>query len=105
MLRSATADDAGALESFPLGGQPSVWLDEVAEMVLAVRFDQRRSGVATLLLESVLADMQLRGVMTADWLVHPRNLGSIQFSRTTFHEASETYPPDDRPYVRFTLRL
>lgn len=32
-LRDATAGDAGAMESFDLGGQPSAWLDEVAEIV------------------------------------------------------------------------
>ena len=33
ILRDATAADAAALESFDLGGEPSVWLDEVAEIV------------------------------------------------------------------------
>ncbi len=158
ILRDATAADAGALESFDLGGQPSVWLDEVAEivaglarwqhdedhrdldrrvivaevdgaivavtaherlehdtlgplaehryvMVVAVRASHRRSGVGTTLLESVLAEMQHEGVLTASWLVHPANLASAAFSRTGFPEADETYPPDDRPYARFTLRL
>ena len=158
ILRDATAADAAALESFDLGGQPSAWLDEVAEivaglvawqhdddlsdldrrvivadvdgaivavtaherlehdtlgplvehryvMVVAVRADHRRSGVGTALLESVLAEMQREGVRTASWLVHPGNLASAAFSRTGFPEADESYPPDDRPYVRFTLRL
>lgn len=158
ILRDATAADAAALESFDLGGQPSAWLDEVAEivaglvawqhdddlsdldrrvivadvdgaivavtaherlehdtlgplvehryvMVVAVRADHRRSGVGTALLESVLAEMQREGVLTASWLVHPGNLASAAFSRTGFPEADESYPPDDRPYVRFTLRL
>ena len=158
ILRDATAADAGALESFDLGGQPSVWLDEVAEivaglarwqhdedhrdldrrvivaevdgaivavtaherlkhdtlgplaehryvMVVAVRASHRRSGVGTTLLESVLAEMQREGVLTASWLVHPANLAPAAFSRTGFPEADETYPPDDRPYARFTLRL
>lgn len=158
ILRDATAADAAALESFDLGGQPSAWLDEVAEivaglvawqhdddlsdldrrvivadvdgaivavtaherlehdtlgplvehryvMVVAVRADHRRSGVGTALLESVLAEMQREGVLTASWLVHPGNLASAAFSRTGFPEADESYPPDDRPYARFTLRL
>jgi len=33
ILRYATAADAGALESLDLGEQPSVWLDEVSEIV------------------------------------------------------------------------
>lgn len=33
ILRDATAADAAALKSFDLGGQPSAWLDEVAEIV------------------------------------------------------------------------
>lgn len=74
-------------------------------MVVAVRAARQRTGVATLLFESVLADMQQRGVLTASWLVHPRNLGSILFARARFPEADETYPPEDHPYVRFELRL
>ena len=158
ILRDATAADAGALESLDLGEQPSVWLDEVAEivgglvrwqhdedhteldrrvivaevdgvvvavtaherlehdtlgplaehryvMVVAVRADHRRSGIGTVLLESVLAEMQREGVLTASWLVHPANLGSAAFSRTGFPDADETYSPEDRPYARFTLPL
>ena len=74
-------------------------------MVVAVRASHRRSGVGTTLLESVLAEMQREGVLTASWLVHPANLASAAFSRTGFPEADETYPPDDRPYARLTLRL
>lgn len=158
ILRDLTPADAAALSSFDLGGQPSAWLDEVAEivaglvrwrddpehaaldrrvivaeldtgiaavtaheclehetlgaltehryvMVLAVRADHRRSGLATTLLESVLTEMQLDGVRTASWLVHPANHGSVAFSRTSFPEADETYPPEDRPYARFSLLL
>ena len=143
ILRDATAADAAALRTFDLGGQPSAWLDEVAEivaglvawqhdddlsdldrrvivadvdgaivavtaherlehdtlgpvvehryvMVVAVRADHRRSGVGTALLESVLAEMQREGVLTASWLVHPGNLASAAFSRTGFPEAAES---------------
>ncbi len=74
-------------------------------MVVAVRVDHRRSGIGTVLLESMLAEMQRDGVRIASWLVHPANLASAAFSRTGFPVADETYPPDDRPYARFTLRL
>lgn len=74
-------------------------------MVVAVRADHRRSGIGTVLIESVLAEMQREGVLTARWLVHPANLGSTAFSRTSFPDADETYPLDDRPCARFTLRL
>jgi len=74
-------------------------------MVTAVRADQRRNGLARHLVESVLADLARQNVKTVEWLVHPRNLPSITFSRTTFPEAQETYPPDDKPYVSFALDL
>ena len=48
---------------------------------------------------------QRDGVLTANWLVHPANLDSAAFSRTTFRDADETYPPEDSPYAKFTLRL
>lgn len=158
ILRDATAADAAALESFDLGGQPSAWLDEVAEivsglvgwqhdedhrgldrrvivaeidgaivavtahervehgmlgplaehryvMVVAVRADHRRTGIGTVLFESALAEMQREGVLTVSWLVHPANLSSAAFSRTNFPDADEAYPPEDRPYARFTLGL
>lgn len=31
------------------------------------------------------------------WLVHPANHSSILFSRGTYPEADETYPPEDNP--------
>jgi hypothetical protein len=37
--------------------------------------------------------------------VHPRNHASILFSREVFPEAAETSPPEDKPYVVFTLSL
>ena len=74
-------------------------------LVVAVRADHQRSGVARVLSESLLSEMQHDDVRTVGWLVHPSNLGSIAFSRSVFAEADETYPPDDRPYARFTLSL
>ena len=49
--------------------------------------------------------MQADGVRTVSWLVHPHNHASMSFSRTVFPEANETYPPEDKPYVSFLLRL
>jgi N-acetylglutamate synthase-like GNAT family acetyltransferase len=74
-------------------------------MVVAVRADHRRSGIARVLTESVLAEMQRDGVRTVRWLVHPGNLASIAFSRVVFAEADETYPSEDRPYASFLLGL
>lgn len=74
-------------------------------MVVAVRTDQRRTGVARIITESVLAELQDDGVRTVRWLVHPRNAASIAFSRLVFPEADETQPPEDRPYVQFLLGL
>jgi ribosomal protein S18 acetylase RimI-like enzyme len=74
-------------------------------MVAAVRADQRRSGLAKLLVESVLNEIQQTGTRTVHWLVHPANNPSIQFSRNTFPAADETHPPEDNPYVNFALRL
>ena len=74
-------------------------------MAVAVRADHQRSGIARVLTESLLSEMQLDGVRTVDWLVHPSNLTSIAFSRSVFAEADETYPPEDRPYARFVLSL
>jgi N-acetylglutamate synthase-like GNAT family acetyltransferase len=74
-------------------------------MVVAVRADHQRSGIARVLTESVFADMQRHGVRTVGWLIHPSNLASIAFSRSVFAEADETYPPEDRPYARFVVSL
>ena len=74
-------------------------------MVVAVRADHRRSGIARVLTESLLSEMKLDGVRTVDWLVHPSNFASIAFSRSVFAEADETYPPEDRPYARFVVNL
>ncbi len=71
----------------------------------AVRHDQRRSGLARHLVESLLADLAVHSVRSVEWLVHPSNLTSIAFSRSVFPEADETYPPEDRPYVSFALAL
>ena len=74
-------------------------------MVAAVRGDQQRSGLARLLVESVLADLASTGCESVEWLVHPSNRASIEFSRNVFPEADETQPPEDDPYVSFALAL
>ena len=74
-------------------------------MVTAVRADRQRHGLARLLVESVLADLQASGTLTVMWLVHPRNHPSIEFSPRCFPSADETSPPEDRPYVAFMLCL
>ena len=74
-------------------------------MVVTVRADHRRSGIARVPTESVFAGMQRDGVRTVRWLVHPANLASIVFSQVVFAEADETYPPEDRPYASFLLPL
>ena len=74
-------------------------------MVVAVRADHQRGGVARMLTESLFAAMQSSGAQTVQWLVHPENLASTGFSRSVFPEADETYPPEDRPYIKFVLAL
>ena len=74
-------------------------------MVVAVRTDHQRSGIARVLTESLLSEMKLDGVRTVGWLVHPSNFTSIAFTRSVFGEADETYPPEDRPYARFVVSL
>jgi GNAT superfamily N-acetyltransferase len=72
-------------------------------MVIAIRYDRQRSGLARLLVESVALDLQRRGVASLSWLVHPGNQRSLAFSRTVFPDADETYPADDQPYVAFRI--
>ena len=83
----------------------TVWPECRYLMVTAVRADQRRTGVARLLVESVLADLVLRGVESVEWLVHPRNTASLGFAHSVFHGVEETYPPEDEPYARFVIGL
>lgn len=108
--RVIVADDEGSLvavaaheriEHSRLGPLP----DHRYLMVVAVRKDDRRSGLARVLTESIFTEMQADGVRTVRWLVHPRNHASMSFSRTVFPEADETYPPEDKPYVNFLLPL
>ncbi len=85
------------------GGQ--VWANHRYLMVTAVRGDQQRTGLARLLVESVLADLASNECESVQWLVHPSNRPSIEFSRNVFPEADETQPPEDDPYVSFALAL
>ena len=74
-------------------------------MVTAVSVAAQRSGTGRLLVESVLQHLAEAGTRSAEWLVHPANSPSIAFSRRTFPDADEIYPPEDRPYARFSLPL
>lgn len=74
-------------------------------MVTAVVVDRQRSGLATLLVNSTIDDIRGQGGRTVTWLVHPSNAASVWFSRTAFPEADETSPPEDRPYLAYTLTL
>lgn len=73
-------------------------------MVVAVRQDRQRTGLARLLAEAVIAEMQSDGVQSVSWLIHPANTASLAFSRS-FPDADESSPPEDDPYVRFVLGL
>lgn len=74
-------------------------------MVVAVRQDRQRSGLARAITEAVIAEMQSDGVRSVSWLIHPRNAASLSFSRSVFPDAEESSPPEDDPYVRFVLGL
>jgi GNAT superfamily N-acetyltransferase len=74
-------------------------------MVVAVRHDRQRTGLARTITEAVITELQSDGVQSVSWLVHPRNTASIEFSRRVFPEADESSPPEDKPYVRFDLGL
>jgi GNAT superfamily N-acetyltransferase len=74
-------------------------------MVTAVSNTAQRSGIARQLVETVLQLLADGGARSVEWLVHPANGPSIAFSRRSFPDADETYPPDDTPYVRFALSL
>ncbi len=74
-------------------------------MMTAVRADHRRTGLAQVLVESTISGLQAEGCESIEWLVHPRNRQSIEFSRSLFPEADETQPPEDRPYISFALGL
>lgn len=74
-------------------------------MVVAVHSAHRRSGLARMVTEAVIAEMQASGVESVSWLVHPRNLASMRFSRSVFPDADESSPPEDDPYVSFVLGL
>ena len=74
-------------------------------MVVAVRRDRRRTGLARLLAEAVIEEMQHDGVQSVSWLIHPANAPSLAFSRSVLPEADESSPPEDDPYVRFVVGL
>lgn len=74
-------------------------------MVLAVRSDHRRNGLARTMAGSVFTEMQANGVESVRWLVHPQNFASIRFSRSVFPDAEERSVPEDDPYISFVLGL
>ena len=88
-----------------VGDNGTVWADHRYLMVTAVRIDHRRTGLAQTLVESTIADLRAEGCESVEWLVHPRNRPSIEFSRSLFPAADETQPPEDHPYVSFALGL
>jgi GNAT superfamily N-acetyltransferase len=47
-------------------------------MVVAVRQDRQRTGLARLLVEAVIAEMQFDGVQSVSWLIHPRTLRRVR---------------------------
>lgn len=74
-------------------------------MVTAIQRTYQRDGYATAVLEALFEHLRETGVDSVEWLVHPANHASLQFSNRTFPMADETSPPDSKPYLRFTLRL
>jgi len=74
-------------------------------MVTAIQLPHQRDGYATAILEALFAELRAAGVDSVEWLVHPANRASLQFSNRTFPTADETSPPDSKPYVRYLLRL
>ena len=74
-------------------------------MIAAIRHDHQRTGLGQLLIDSILNDLQQQGTQTIRWLVHPDNQPSIRFSRTAYPETDETQPPEDHPYIAFTITL
>ncbi len=74
-------------------------------MVFAVHQDRQRTGLARPLVEALVAEMQVDGVQSVSWLIHPANAASLAFSRSVLPDADESSPPEDDPYVRFVLGL
>ena len=74
-------------------------------LVTAVHAERRRTGLARVVVESVVADIQRNGGEAVSWLVHPGNQPSLAFAHSVFPNIEETYPPEDHPYARFVLIL
>jgi GNAT superfamily N-acetyltransferase len=74
-------------------------------MVTAIQRAYQRDGYASAVLEALFGHLRETGVDSVEWLVHPANHASIQFSNRTFPMADETSPPDSKPYLRFMLRF
>lgn len=74
-------------------------------MVTAIQAPYHRGGYATAILEALFEQLREAGTGSVEWLVHPANRASIEFSNRTFPMADETSPPEDKPYLRYLLRL
>jgi Acetyltransferase (GNAT) family len=80
-----------------------IYIEHRYLMVTAVTQARQRRGLAMILARSVILSMRSNGAKSVTWLVHPRNQVSLQFCRAAFPEADESTPPEDKPYVTFTL--
>jgi RimJ/RimL family protein N-acetyltransferase len=74
-------------------------------MVTAIQRRYQRGGYAAAILDVLFERMRDAGVDSVDWLVHPANHASIEFSNRVFPMAEETSPPESKPYLRYLLRL
>lgn len=104
------ADDGGevvavAAHTAFVADNGHVWPTHRYLMVVAVRADQQRSGVAKKLVESLFVRMAEQGAVAVEWLVHPSNVASMWFSRKVFPQADELSRPQEKPYVLFVLEL
>lgn len=105
ILRDVAPSDDAALASFDPGPGTRDIVARRSRRDRAVRHDRQRTGLARLLVEAVIAEMQFDGVQSVSWLIHPANTASLAFSRSVFPDADESSPPEDDPYVRFVLGL
>lgn len=71
---------------------------------VAVRCDRHGEGLGKEILGSLLYDLsQHMPGLTASWLVHPANFPSHGMSNAL--GAEPTWPPEDRPFTRYSIGL